>query len=178
LGNILCLESFQAEVVDSFLADLRERATNPGKDIPGIPSSLAAGTSSAERYINRVVQEEVAWLSSRREGTGERHRGLLISAIKLASLRLSEWLPPAARQTIDPYSILLPAAQSNGYISKYGEDVARRTIADGIAYATPRPEPEEWDPGRQPSRGNSHQLIQHPRCRKGHRPLPTIEVPL
>jgi hypothetical protein len=52
------------------------------------------------------------------------------------------------RAAIDPYGVLLPAARANGYVAKYGEAVARRTIADGIAYATPRAQPESWNTAR------------------------------
>jgi hypothetical protein len=62
--------------------------------------------------------------------------------MKLAGLRLSEWLPEEARGAIDPYAALLPAAAANGYIAKYGEAMAHRTITDGIAYATPRAAPD------------------------------------
>ena len=40
---------------------------------------------------------------------------------------------------------LVTAAYRNGYVEKYGEEAARRTIADGVAYASPRPEPGSWD---------------------------------
>ncbi|MCH8898039.1 MAG: hypothetical protein IIC33_07070, partial [Chloroflexi bacterium] len=80
--------------------------------------------------------------SVRVEGTGERHKGLLISAMKLASVRLSDWLPTDIRDGIDPQALLLPAALANGYVAKYGESVARRTIADGMSFARPRPSPE------------------------------------
>jgi hypothetical protein len=68
--------------------------------------------------------------------------------MKLASLRLSDWLPEDVRAAFDPYGVLLPAATANGYIAKYGEAVARRTIADGIAYATPRVAPDSHNPSR------------------------------
>ena len=80
--------------------------------------------------------------------------------MKLAGLRLSQWLPEDARGTIDPYSVLLPAAAQNGYISKYGEPVARRTIADGIAYATPRPAPDSQDSTRPRLRWSGGQWVE------------------
>ena len=46
---------------------------------------------------------------------------------------------------IDPIGALIPAANRNGYIGKYGEDIARRTIFDGVAYSKPRPIPIKWD---------------------------------
>lgn len=62
--------------------------------------------------------------------------------MKLASLTQSEWLPAEVRGRIDPVTLLLPATATNGYVAKYGELAARQTIADGIAYARPRPNPD------------------------------------
>ena len=100
-----------------------------------ITSSRVFGTSPADHYINAAIDREVVSLSNKAEGTGERHKALLISSMKLASLSLSEWLPEETRERIDPYALLLPAAEVNGYIEKYGEISARQTMADGIAYA-------------------------------------------
>jgi hypothetical protein len=134
------------ELIERYRADLE--AQQKCRKLPTIPSSRVLGSTPADRYINAAVQSETVWLASQVEGTGERHKGLLVSAMKLASLRLSEWLPEEARSAIDPYALLLPAAGQNGYIAKYGEPVARRTIADGIAYATPRVQPESWNTAR------------------------------
>jgi hypothetical protein len=142
-GNILPLA-----VVDELIEEYRSRleAEQERRVLPRMPSSKLMGSTPAERYVNAAVQAEAAWLSSQVEGTGERLRGLLIAAMKLASLRLSEWLPDDVRATIDPYAALLPAAVANGYIAKYGETMAYRTIADGIAYATPRGAPDSHNP--------------------------------
>jgi hypothetical protein len=105
------------------------------------------------------VQSETVWLASLVEGTGERHRGLLIAAMKLASLHLSQWLPADVRDRIDPYAVLLPAAAANGYTEKYGEGTALRTIADGIAYATPRPAPDSRYPTRPRLRWSGGQWV-------------------
>ena len=99
------------------------------------------GATPAERYANRAIQQEVAWVANRVEGTGERHKELLNSAMKLASLSISDWLPAEVRTGIDPNALLLPAAQANGYVDKYGVSAARQTITDGLAYARPRPDP-------------------------------------
>ena len=115
------------------------------RHLPGITASQVLGRTPAERYVNTALQQEVAWLASRVEGTGERHQGLLLAALKLESLKRSEWLPAQVRGNIDPLGLLLPAVQRNGYVEKYGEEAARRTIADGVAYASPRPEPGSWD---------------------------------
>jgi hypothetical protein len=137
-------------VVDELIEAYRSRleAEQVSRNLPRIPSGRVMGSTPAERYVSAAVLAEAAWLSSQLEGTGERHRGLLITAMKLASLRLSQWLPEEARGAIDPYGALLPPARANGYVAKYGEAVARRTIADGIAYATPRAQPESWNTAR------------------------------
>jgi hypothetical protein len=108
------------------------------------------GDTPAERYVNAAVQQEVMWVAGRTEGAGERHRGLLVAAMKLGSLKLSEWIPDNVRSAIDLFAVLLPAARENGYIRKYGEADAVRTIQDGISYATPRPPPEKWGNQCQP----------------------------
>jgi len=115
------------------------------RHLPRITASQVLGRTPAERYVNTALQQEVAWLASRVEGTGERHQGLLLAALKLESLKQSGWLPTQVRDSIDPLGLLLPAVQRNGYVEKYGEAAARRTIADGVAYASPRPEPGSWN---------------------------------
>jgi hypothetical protein len=139
MGNILPLAVVD-ELMDRYRAQLE--AEQSSRKPPRIPSSRVMGSTPAERYVSAAVQAEAAWLRTQVEGTGERHRGLLIAAMKLASLKMSEWLPEEARSAIDPYALLIPAADANGYIAKYGEAVAHRTIADGIAYATPRVAPD------------------------------------
>ena len=139
LGNLLHLST-----VDQLIEQHRTglEAEQPRRELPRIQASRIMGTTPAERYVNTAIQQEAAWVSSRIEGTGERHKGLLISAMKLASLSLSEWLPPEVRGGIDLHALLLPAAHANGYVSKYGESAARQTISDGIAYARSRPDPD------------------------------------
>jgi hypothetical protein len=143
LGKILPYEVLKNEVIRPYLVSLRDQADNPERAWH-IPDENVLGKTPAERYVSRAVQEEAAWLASRAEGTGERHRGLLIAAIKLQSLRLAEWLPESVRDGIDLYAILLPAAMKNGYVKKYGEAKARETIADGVSYALPRARPNSW----------------------------------
>jgi hypothetical protein len=108
------------------------------------------GDTPSERYVNAAIQQEVMWIAGRTEGTGERHHDLLVAAMKLGSLKLSQWLPANVRAAIDPYAVLLPAARENGYVGKYGETDAVRTIQDGISYATPRPVPDKWSDPSQP----------------------------
>jgi len=139
LGNALDLS-----MVDQLIEQHRTglEAEQPRRELPWIQARPIMGATPAERYVNTAIQQEAAWVSSRIEGTGERHKGLLISAMKLASLSLSEWLPLEVRGGIDPHALLLPAAHANGYVSKYGESAARQTISDGITYARPRLSPE------------------------------------
>ena len=144
LENILPWATLQAQVVAPYVADLQQRAYVT-RDLPPVAKRLVAGTSGAELYISTAIQQETVWLASRSEGSGERHLGLLIAAIKLQSMNLSDWLPVELRAEIDPVAILLPAASANGYIAKYGEITARRTISDGLGYASPRRQPALWD---------------------------------
>ena len=143
LGNALYLDILQ-EVAEGYLTRLHEQVKRERRDTPHVPDDLILGTTAAERYVSRAIQEEVDWLASRVEGTGERHRGLLVSALKLESLRQADWLPPKVRERIDPCSELLPAAEATVYIAKYGEETAWRTIEDGISYTKPRSVPKDW----------------------------------
>ncbi|MDA1129636.1 MAG: hypothetical protein O2913_13220, partial [Chloroflexi bacterium] len=120
---------------------IQMEAEQPQRDLTRISPGRVLGSTPAERYVNSAIQQEVAWVSSQIEGTGERHKGLLIASMKLGSLSLAEWLPAEARESIDACALLMPAATANGYIAKYGEVAARQTISDGIAYASPRPDP-------------------------------------
>ena len=128
------------QLIEAHHSELEEE--QPRRELPRIPAGRVMGTTPSEHYVNAASQQEAAWIASRVEGTGERHKGLLISAMKLASLSLSDWLPTDIRDGIDPQALLLPAALANGYVAKYGESVARRTIADGMSFARPRPSPE------------------------------------
>ena len=142
LGGLLSLET-----VDGLIEGHRDHLDleQGARTLPRIPTSQVLGRTPAERYVNTALQQEVAWLTSRVEGTGERHQGLLLAALKLGSLKQSEWLPAEVRNNIDPLDALLSAACQNGYVEKYGEATARRTIADGVAYARQRPEPASWN---------------------------------
>ena len=139
LGNVLPL-SMVDELIETHRSQLE--AEQPRRELSRIPASEVMGTTPAERYVRSAIQQEAAWVSSLVEGTGERHKGLLVSSMKLASLRLAEWLTAEISDGIDPHASLLPAAKANGYIAKYGESAARQTIADGVAYARPRPNPD------------------------------------
>ena len=134
-------------------------AEQPRRKMLRIQASRIMGATPAERYVNTAIQQEAAWVSTRIEGTGERHKGLLISAMKLASLRLSDWLPAKIRDGVDPHAVLLPAAQVNGYVAKYGKPAARQTIADGIAYARPRLSPESQNPSKPRLRWSGGQWV-------------------
>jgi hypothetical protein len=142
VGKVLPLE-----VVDHLIEAHRSEleSEQPRRELRRVPAGVVMGNTPAERYVNTAIQQEAPWVANRVEGTGERHKGLLISAMKLSSLSLSEWLPVEVRTRIDPAAVLLPSAQANGYIAKYGESAARQTIADGIAYARARPKPDSQD---------------------------------
>jgi hypothetical protein len=156
LGHVLPLAVVD-RLIEEHRAELEESQAQ--REMPKVDPARVLGRTSAERYVSAAVQAEAAWLAQQVEGTGERHKGLLISSMKLTSLRVSEWLPPDVRATIDPYAALLPGAVANGYVSKYGEDTARRTIADGIAYARPRSQPEFWDSPRPQLRWSGGQWV-------------------
>ena len=138
-GSVLPLTVVD-ELVEQHRVELE--AEQPRRNLPKIPGGRVLGATPAERYINTAIQQETTWLASQMEGTGQRHKGLLISSMKLASLSLSEWLPSGVRNSIDPHSLLVPAAEANGYVDKYGDAATRQTIADGVAYARPRPNPD------------------------------------
>ena len=135
------------------------KAEQPRRDLPKISTSRVLGTTPAERYVNTAIQQQFAWVASQLEGTGQRHKGLLIASMKLASLSQSEWLPADVRGRIDPLTLLLPATETNGYITKYGKVAARQTIADGIAYARPRPNPDSRDSSRPRLRWSGGQWV-------------------
>jgi len=142
LGQLLSLVT-----VDGLIEGHRDHLEleQGARALPRIPSHQVGGGTAAERYVNTAIQQEVAWLASRVEGTGERHRGLLLAALKLGSLKQSEWLPVQVRNNLDPLGSLLTAAHRNGYVEKYGEEAARRTIADGVAYSKSRQKPSSWN---------------------------------
>ena len=142
LGHILPMAVVDS-LIDQHRAELEEARLQ--RHLPRMPHGSTMGRSPSERYINAAVFQEVAWVANQVEGTGERHKGLLIASMKLTSLSISDWLPAQARVQIDPYSLLMPAAEANGYVAKYGESAARQTISDGIAYAGPRPNPDSQD---------------------------------
>ena len=127
LGNLLPL-ALVHDLIEHHRAEME--AEQPRRNLPEISTRRVLGATPAERYVNTAIQQEVAWVASQVEGTGQRHKGLLIASMKLASLSQSEWLPAEVRCKIDPLTLLLPATETNGYVAKYGELAARPTIAD------------------------------------------------
>ena len=156
LGNVLPLE-----MVDKLIETHRSQleAEQSHRELPRIPASQVIGSTPAERYVNAAIQREAAWVATRQEGTGERHLGLLVAAMKLASLRLSSWPPAQVRDGIDVHVLLLPAAQANGYVDKYGELAARQTISDGIDYARPRSNPDSQNSNKPRLRWSGGQWV-------------------
>ena len=138
LGNYLLMAKLD-DLMNQHRVEME--AEQPRRQLPKIPAGLVLGATPAERYVNTAKQQETTWVASRVEGTGDRHKGLLIASMKLSSLGLSEWLPADVRAGIDPIALLMPAAIANGYVDKYGEVAALNTISDGMAYASPRPNP-------------------------------------
>jgi hypothetical protein len=144
LGNFLPMAQV-LELVEEFAqarrtsdCELDRRSLSP------IDPSQIKGDTRSQRYINRALQEELTWLQTRTEGTGERHLGLLTVARRLESLRLSHWLDAEARARIDVVSLVLGAADRNGYLAKYGKDDVMRALSWGIGVAEPRPLPPQW----------------------------------
>ena len=156
LGNIMPMTLVDA-LVEQHRMEME--AEQPRRSLPVIPTSRVLGATPAERYVNTAIQREAAWVANQVEGTGERHKGLLIASMKLASLRQSEWLPTEVRVGIDPVALLLPAAQANGYAAKYGEAATQQTIGDGIAYARPRPNPDSMKSSRPRIRWSGGQWV-------------------
>ncbi|MBI4299113.1 MAG: AAA family ATPase [Chloroflexi bacterium] len=147
LGNLLPMAEV-LELVSEYEDKRRVLEREIGRrQLPAIDSSRIRGSTPDERYVGRAIEEESNWLASRVKGTGDRHSGLIVVAARLESLRLSEWLTPESRATINPYEVALEAAISNGYVAEYGEEDACRAIAWGIGVAEPRPIPSDW--GRQ-----------------------------
>ena len=144
LGNVLPMVEV-LKLVGEYEDRRREMETTSNRrQLTAIDPAKIIGDTPNARYVSKAVQEEKAYLASRVKGTGDRHSGLLVMAAKLESLRLSEWLTPKARADIDPYTMVLEAAKSNGYLDEYGEQDTRRAIAWGIAPAEPRRVPEGW----------------------------------
>jgi hypothetical protein len=158
------------ELVRRYRVVLEKQQTH--RALPQIDPRQIMGNTPAERYVNAAIQQEALWVTGRIEGTGERHRDLLVAAMKLGSLKLSPWLPEAVREAIDPYAVLLPAARENGYAQKYGEDDALRAIHDGLSYATPRAapvrKPSAFRRRPKPTKRDKHHKI----------PIPYFEVHL
>jgi hypothetical protein len=145
LGNLLPMAKV-LELVDEFAETTRQSDSEIARRVvPGIDPGQVMGDTLSQRYINRAVQEELAWLESRREGTGERHLGLLAAARRLESLRLSPWLDPEARADIDVRALVLDAAERNGYLAKYGQEDTMRAVSWGIGVAEVRPMPPNWE---------------------------------
>jgi hypothetical protein len=139
LGHILPM-SVVDQLVQQYQTELESQQAH--RVLPKIDPAQVMGATPSERYVDAAIQQEVMWVAGRTEGSGERHRDLLIAAMKLGSLKLCDWLPEDVRATIDPCAVLLPAARANGYIEKYGEADTLRTIQDGLSYAVPRSAPD------------------------------------
>jgi hypothetical protein len=156
LGSVLPMEVVET-LIQQHQTELASQQAH--RALPQISHSQVMGITPSERYVNAAIQQEVSWVAGRTEGSGERHRDLLIAAMKLGSLQQSAWLPEDVRANIDPCALLLPAAEANGYVEKYGEADAMRAIGDGVSYATPRPDPNALSPSRPQLRWSGGQWV-------------------
>ena len=143
------------ELIEADEARRRERSKHQPPPTAG--ATEPAGTAQLGRYVNATIRRIVA--SVQEAEKGYRHRTLLNEAIALHSLTLSTWVPDNIRNGMDPQALLLPAAIANGYVSDRGEAEARRTIADGLKYAKPRPVPAHRDPVVPTAVYNSYTLV-------------------
>ena len=90
------------------------------------------------------IEEELAYLATRPAGTGERYPSVVPTALRLESLRLSDWLSPESRALIDTAGIVLDGAARNDSLALYGESHLRKAIDWAIAHAEPRTQPTDW----------------------------------
>lgn len=85
------------------------------------------------RYVQAVRLNLLDELASTQPGQGQRHQRLYAAAFTLGGLLVAHWLTAAARaQLTGLEDTLLDAAETNGYLTDYGEDDALRTIENGL----------------------------------------------
>ena len=150
LGNLLPMAKV-LELVGEFAENRRQSDSELARrSLHRIEPDKISGNTQSWRYIDRAIQEELAWLETRTEGTGARHLGLLTVARRLESLRISHWLDAEAREDIDVVSLILGAADQNGYLAKYGKDDVKRVISWGMGVADPRSLPPRWNSHERP----------------------------
>jgi hypothetical protein len=90
-------------------------------------------TEREQAFANAALADEVAKLTRMREGQG-RNRALNAAAFSLATME--GWF-----DLNDVAYRLLDAATANGYVSKDGEDAAKRTIESGLVAGQQHPRP-------------------------------------
>lgn len=143
LGNILPMTEVQALIKEH---DERRRELNQsadGRALPQVDRSLLTGATPDEKYVEAALLQETQFLATRQKGTGERYAGVIPMALKLESLRLSEWLSPEAR-SFDTEAIVLGACHPNGLVAEYGEAHIRKAIEFGLMHADARERPANW----------------------------------
>jgi hypothetical protein len=114
------------------------------RDLPQIDPTKLNGKRPDKKYIQRAILEELAFLSTRPPGTGQRYPNIIPTTLKLESLRLSDWLSPEARSQINVEAILLEGCEKNGSLAHYGEGHILKAIQWGLAHAEPRARPPDW----------------------------------
>jgi hypothetical protein len=95
--------------------------------------------TTIERYVAAAIRNIVGRVEEAQKGN--RGQTLLKGSVDLHSLIMSPWVPECLHDSLDAVALLLPAAARCGYTRDVGEAHARRTIANGLRYAKPRPEP-------------------------------------
>ena len=144
LDNILPMTAVLA-LVSAYDDAVRERTREADRrQMPPVPPGKVTGSSPAERYVSKAIEEERSWLASRPAVDGERYPAVIPTALRLESLRLSDWLSPGVRAGIDVHNIVMGACADNGILAKYGEDHLRKAIDWAVAHTEPRSAPVGW----------------------------------
>ena len=116
------------------------------------------GATRDERYVNTVIQQELAFLAGCPAGARRQYPNSIPTAMRLASLRLADWLSPEARVLIDVGGSVMEGCAQNGSLALYGEPHLAsltcrsspgephlmKAMERGIVHAEPRPMPPNW----------------------------------
>lgn len=104
----------------------------------GSRTEPAAG--QVARYVQSVYHNLLTRLAQTPTGQGLRHRRLYNASLTIGGLTTAPWLTTEAQQILkSAVDDLLEAAITNGYVARYGEDDALRTIDNGLAQGELRP---------------------------------------
>lgn len=149
VGQVLPVAVLWRDLVDPYQAHLtvQEAQRQAERDRLLAERTARAGDQVAHgdqvaRYVAALLDRTLAGVAAAQAGTGQRHQLLRDAALRLASVAAADWLTDdAAGLLADLDGQLLAAAAASGYLADYGEDAARRTIASGLALATPADRP-------------------------------------